>query len=416
MSNLKYWLWLSQRRGLAGQNLQRVLSYFGAPEQVYFAQERDYQQIGGLSAQIIRALKEKDLTGTDRILDRCDQLGIRLLTLQDADYPEQLAAIHQPPLVLYYKGRPLGVEDCPVVAVVGTRSCTPYGVRVAGKLTMELAYAGVTIVSGMAEGIDAAAVRGTLMAGGHIISVLASGLDVVYPKVNRGLYEDVACVGTLISEYPPGTEPRGSHFPVRNRIISGLSTGVLVVESPRTGGALLTAGHALEQNRDVYAVPGTIDAPASAGTNRLIQEGAAKLVTCGEDILCELVQRFPHVLGEGRAMSPESLAQRQAHIERSYENQTSEELSPKPRQKKEVDICQSVEYIDWQDCKQKLTDDQQVVLLALQKGPMSPDGLVEAAQLPIRRVFSALTMLQLRDYVKEEKDKRFHTLVRIKME
>ena len=305
MSHLKYWVWLSTRKGLAGVTMQRVLDHFGGPERVYYAHAKDVDELTGLSGLARSSLKDKSMREVERILDRCDQLGIRVMTRQDAVYPQRLENIPQPPLVLYAKGRPIPLDDQVAIAMVGTRSCTPYGERVAGKLAMELTHGGALVVSGMAQGIDAASIRGALMAGGTVVSVLAGGLDVIYPRYHRFLYEDVAASGLLLSEYPPGTEHKGSHFPVRNRIISGLSLGVVVVESPRRGGALITASHALDQNRDVYAVPGAIDAPASEGTNRLIQEGAAKLVTCGEDILCEWRDRFPEKLGVQPPLNPQ---------------------------------------------------------------------------------------------------------------
>ena len=266
MSNLKYWLWLAGRKGLAGQNAMRVLNHFGSPERVYYSDKEEYQLIPGLSAGALSSLEDKSLDGANRILGDCDRLGIRVLTLQDSIYPERLAAIHQPPMVLYLKGRGVSFDEEAAIAIVGTRSATPYGLWAATKLSMDLTASGALIVSGMAEGIDAAALRGALKAGGPVVSVLAGGIDVIYPRENRPLYEDVAAVGTLISEHPPGTAHIGSHFPVRNRIISGLSAGVIAIESKRFGGTMYTVSHALDQNREVFAVPGPIGAEASEGT------------------------------------------------------------------------------------------------------------------------------------------------------
>lgn len=414
MSNLKYWVWLSTRKGLAGVNMERVLEHFGTPQGAYFARGQELEELTFLQGRARASLRDKSMAEVDRILDRCDQLDIRVMTRQDATYPQRLAAIAQPPLVLYAKGRPVVLDDEVAIAMVGTRSCTPYGEHVAGKLAMELTHGGALVVSGMAQGIDAAAVRGALMAGGRVVSVIAGGLDVVYPRYHRRLYEDVAASGLLLSEYPPGTEHKGSHFPVRNRILSGLSLGVVVVESPRRGGALLTANHALDQNRDVYAVPGAVDAPASEGTNRLIQEGVAKLVTCGEDILCEWRDRFPVKLGIQPPLNPQVVEQRLLRLEQSEPPQTppSEPL----RQQKEVDNPESMEYIDWKECKQNLTDDQQLILLALQEGAMTVDGLVEGTQRVASKVLAALTMLQLQGYVTQGTDRKFRAAVRLKME
>ena len=263
MSNLKHWIWLTQRKGIAGQTAAQILERFGSPEQVHAADRGAYETVGGLSEAAIRSLLDKSLDGADRILGDCDALGIQLLTLQDSTYPERLAAIHQPPLVLYWKGKQIAFDEEVAIAMVGAREATPYGVDVASRLSIELTRRGALVVSGMAQGIDAASVRGALKVGGPVVSVVAGGLDRVYPWYHKDLYEDVAAVGALISEYPPGTEHKGGHFPVRNRILSGLSVGVVAVECTRSGGTLLTVGHAMDQNREVFAVPGPVGAPMS---------------------------------------------------------------------------------------------------------------------------------------------------------
>ena len=230
MANLKYFLWLTTRRGFQPGEVCALLNHFGSPERVYFADREEYALLG-LPGGKRAALEEKDLTGAEKILADCDRLGIRIMTIQDAEYPERLSQIDDPPAVLYWKGRPPAVDDILTVGVVGTRKCTPYGEILAGKLGLELARSGVTLVSGMAEGIDADSLRGALQGGGTVISVLAGGMDVIYPRQNARLYQDVAASGTLMSEYPPGTGHAGYHVPIRNRIISGLSMGVVVGES-----------------------------------------------------------------------------------------------------------------------------------------------------------------------------------------
>lgn len=410
MANLKYWLWLTTRKGLAGQNLKRVLEHFGSPEHVYFSDRAEYELVEGVPRAAMQALQDKSLDGANRILGDCDRLGIRIMTMQDAIYPERLQAIHQPPPVLYYKGSPIAFDEEAAIAIVGTRDATPYGEMAAAELAIELTRSGALIVSGMAQGIDAAAVRGALKAGGPVVSVLAGGIDIVYPREHRFLYEDVAAAGMLISEHPPGTEHRGTHFPIRNRIISGLSVGVIAVESKRSGGTLHTVGHALEQNRDVFAVPGPWNAASSEGVNLLIQEGVAKLIMSGEDVLCELRDRFPARLRKVAPMAPEVLEQRRDDVGK---HMTRSPVQPE----KEVDIQPDVEYIDWMECKNNLTEDQRTVMLVLAEGKMlHADEIVERTQLPARRVLSALTMLQLQSYVTEESGKRFRLAVRLKME
>ena len=412
MSNLKHWIWLTQRKGLAGQSAIRVLEHFGTPELVHAADEEAYRLVGGLSDGAIRSLMNKSLDLADEILGDCDRLGVRLLTLQDAAYPERLRAIHQPPMVLYWKGRQIAFDEELAIAIVGTRKATPYGVQAASKLSAELTRKGALIVTGMAEGIDASAVRGALKIGGPVVSVLGGGIDRVYPWYHKDLYEDVAAVGALISEYPLGAEPKGANFPIRNRIISGLSMGIVAVESGRSGGTLLTVGHALDQNREVFAVPGPIDAPESEGTNRLIQEGAAKLILEADDVLCEFSERFPSKLRPARALAPEAEEQRLEGAAVVPERREPPKAKEKPSKKDRDDVV----YLRWADCKDKLTDDQRELLLALDGGEVQADDLVERTQIPARRVLSALTLLQIQGYVTEESGKRFRAAVKLKME
>ena len=414
MSNLKHWIWLTQRKGLAGQSAVRVLERFGTPEQAHAADEEAYAQVGGLSQAAIRSLMDKSLDQADGVLGDCDRLGIRLLTLQDATYPERLKAIHQPPMVLYWKGRQIAFDEEAAIAMVGTRSATPYGVQMASKLSAELTRNGALIVSGMAQGIDAAAVRGALKMGGPVVSVLGGGIDVVYPRYHRDLYEDVAAVGALISEYPPGTEARGANFPIRNRIISGLSVGVVAVESGRYGGTLLTVGHALDQDREVFAVPGPVGAPESEGTNRLIQEGCAKLILNGDDVLCEFADRFPGKLKLGW----DAFASQEAEEQRLEGAAVVPERREPPRAKEKPprEKRGGTPVLRWEDCKNKLTDDQRSLLLALEGGAMAADDLVERTQIPARRVMSAMTLLQIQGYVAEESGRRFRAAVKLEME
>ncbi len=279
------------------------------------------------------------------------------------------------------------------MAVVGTRGCTPYGVACAERLGYGLASAGAVVVSGLARGIDAAASRGALLAGGIAVGVAGCGLDVYYPAENRGLYEDIAAAGALLSEYPPGARPDGRHFPVRNRILSGLSVATLVVEAPERSGALITAGTALEQGRDVFAVPGPIDAPASAGCNRLIQEGAG-LVTEAWDLLREYAERFP------------------AKLHREEAREIPRTLGYQARQKKEearlVPPSASAAELG-------LTDDQIVLLRLLDaEEPALVDDLIEQSGIPTRRVLSALTVLEVDDLVRQHSGKRYTRIVSLK--
>ena len=328
MSTLQYWLWLATRAGLRTGEAAALAGRFGTPEAVYFADREEYSLLrlpDGLQA----SLRDKSMAGVEEILERCDRLGLRILTLQDAQYPERLRQLHDRPAVLYLKGRDMALDREAAVGVVGARRCTPYGVDLARRLGRDLAERGAVLVSGIAQGVDAAAIRGALAGGGRVVSVLGGGIDVVYPPSSADLFEEVGSRGLLISEYPPGTPTMGQHYPVRNRIISGLSLGVAVVEAGERSGALITARLALDQNRDVFAFPGPVGAPMSAGTNRLIQRCEAKPVFGVEDILEEYETLYPVL----RPRRPER-RKAPARPPRTREK-AAERPSPEPQQEQE---------------------------------------------------------------------------------
>ena len=388
---LKYWVWLSELKGLRNQTRLALLRRFGDPESIFYADADELLLADGVERSQLKLLENHDLAPADRILADCQRLDIRLLPLSDAAYPGRLKNIYDPPALLYCKGRLPLLDDLLCVAVVGTRDCTPYGVACAEKLGFGLASGGAAVVSGLAKGIDAAAIRGALRAGGVTVGVVGNGLDVYYPYESHYLYEDVASAGILLSEYPPGTEPASGHFPVRNRIISGLSLAALVVEAPEKSGALITAATALEQGRDVFAVPGPIDAPASVGCNCLIRDGAG-LVSDASDILREYEGRFVLNLKESREQ-PETLG---------YQARMAPE--PKP-----VAPTLSLRHSD-----AELTDDQIAVLKALSDTePMQVDDLTELVEIPTRRVLSALTVLEIDQYVAQHPGKRYTRTVTV---
>ncbi|MBO5918224.1 MAG: DNA-processing protein DprA [Oscillospiraceae bacterium] len=402
MSALKYWLWLATRRGVGIQGVQRVLEHFGTPEQAYFADPGAFELLPRGAAE---GLRDRSMDKAERILADCDRLGIRIMTIQDADYPERLRQLEDAPCILYLKGRISQLDEEVTVGIVGSREASEYGKQVAGRLGLELARGGAVVVSGTAAGIDSCAVRGALRGGGRAVCVLGGGIDVPYPKWNAPLYQDVAASGLLISEYPPGTTNDGPHFPVRNRIISGLSLGVVVVEAKEYGsGAVITANHALEQNRDVFAVPGNVDAHNSRGCNRLIQQGA-KPVLSAEDILVEYRDRYPVRLVRVPPLSGEEAEHRL--------EQTRTQPDTPLRQKTAVDKTKDREYSLSKRSRQGLTDDEIALLHALRGKSAQPDELVELTQIPARRVLSALTMLQIAGCVEEKPGKRFVSLVEL---
>ena len=385
MSALKYWVWLSECRGVSNQTRLALLRHFGSPEDVFYADAGELLLTEGITRDQVHALEDHKLDKADKVLADCQRLGLRILTIQDAEYPGRLQNIYDPPCLLYVKGRLPAFDEEAAVAVVGTRDCTPYGIACAEKLGYGLASGGAVVVSGLAKGIDAAASRGALRAGGVTVGVVGNGLDVHYPYESRYLYEDIAAAGALLSEYPPGTEPAGNHFPARNRIISGLSLATLVAEAPERSGALITAETALEQGRDVFAVPGPIDAPASVGCNRLIRDGAG-LVSDAWDILREYAGRFPEKLKQDEAREQPAVL--------GYQARQKAERKPVPPS------------LDWN--KSSLTDGQLNLLRAMSdEEPALVDDLIEQTGIPTRRVLSALTLLEMEQLVTQHSGKRY---------
>ena len=386
MAALKYWVWLTTLAGVSEDTRLRLLQAFSSPEDVYFADKGDLALVKDMKKEELAALENRSLDEAERILEKCGKKEIFVVTYADALYPQRLKNIYHPPLLLYGKGKmPLFDEEA-AVAVVGTRGCTPYGIRCAQELGYEISQQGGVVISGMARGIDAAAMEGALRFGGFTCGVLGGGVDVVYPKENRRLYEDVAATGVLLSEYPPETEPRSWHFPHRNRIMSGLSVATLVVEAPEKSGALITAAAAAEQGREVFAVPGPIFAKESAGCHQLIREGAG-LVSCGWDILGEYESRYPHKLRPKVKPMPQMPA---------ASGEPKREKAKKVEEKEaEVPTLPALSKEDLA----ALDQDQQQVLLALREevSRISDDIAVEL-ELPVHRVLSALTMLEIAGY------------------
>ncbi len=271
--------------GVGLSRLRALIDSFGDPDRVLSASVSQLTQIEGISERVALAVKSPPDTELARAhLHTAENAGARLITYWDAEYPDILKSIYDPPLYLFIRGE-LQPRDEAAIAVVGTRATSAYGKVVTKTIAGELAAVGATIVSGMALGIDGEAHKAALEAGGRTIAVLGSGIDVIYPETHKSLMEQIIANGAVLTEFPPGTRPARENFPRRNRIISGLSRGTLIVEAPLKSGALLTAAQALDQNREVFAVPGLITSHNSKGTNRLIKNGQAALVESAEDIL-----------------------------------------------------------------------------------------------------------------------------------
>ena len=272
--------------------LRRLLEIFGSPERLLSARRAELQGIDGLSQALVDSLSSwESVVDLTKELARIHDFGATVLTMEDAEYPALLREIHNPPTVLYVWGK-LESRDHHAVGVVGSRRTSHYGLECAKKISYQIAYAGLTVVSGLARGIDTAAHQGALAAKGRTVAVLGTGLHHLYPSENQALAEKIISSGAVITEFPMETTPDRQTFPMRNRIISGWGFGLLVVEAGLNSGALISASQAGEQGRNLYAIPGPIDRPTSQGTNRLIQQGA-KLVMSVDDILEDVQALFP---------------------------------------------------------------------------------------------------------------------------
>ena len=285
-NELKYWVGFSKIPGIGRVRVSQLKEHFGSLQDAWKAPEGELKQAGLDSRSIDALLLLRPKISLDAEIEKLERYKVKVLACEDPSYPPRLKQIYDYPPVLYVRGNLLS-QDEPCLAVVGTRRPTIYGRQVTEEIVADLARSKITIVSGLARGIDSIAHRATLDAGGRTIAVFASGLDIVYPAENVKLAQAIMESGALLSEYPLGIRPKAENFPLRNRIMSGLSLGVLVVEAGERSGALITAHQAVEQNREVFAIPGSILSPSSKGTNRLIQEGA-KLVHDFADILEEL--------------------------------------------------------------------------------------------------------------------------------
>ncbi len=288
--------------GFGSVRIRRLVEYFGSAQAVFKASALALRSSEILSSALIQKIFEFD---GDNFLQNeynlLQQNGVKVVTIFDENYPVSLRGIHDPPVVLYVKGA-LPADDGLAVGVVGSRNASVYGLNVAEKFSAQLCELGITVVSGLARGIDAAAHRGALRTGGQTIAVVGCGLSHIYPEENKQLFEQIGQKGAIVSEFPMTMPAISFNFPARNRIISGLSLAVVVVEASLKSGALITSHFALEQGRDVFAVPGKIDSPTSQGVNQLIKEGA-KLVTCFEDIVQELDPQIRRNLGASKKRS-----------------------------------------------------------------------------------------------------------------
>jgi len=414
---LIHWIWLAHRPGVNDRMKVSLLQHFRDPEDIYFADGESYRHVEGMTAGAAESLKDKDLSAAEKSLEACRREGLHILTFRDAVYPSKLKNIPDPPILLYYKGQLPDLDALPVIGVVGTRKASAYGMQTAKRMGYQIGKCGGIVVSGMAYGIDGMAMSGALTAGQTTVGVLGCGADIVYPLSNRALFRDVEQFGCILSEFPPGTQPARWTFPKRNRIISGLSNGVLVVEAPEGSGALITANHALEQGRDVFVVPGNIDQPGFVGSHRLLRDGAT-LISSGWDILSEYAALYPDKIHRDEVPShqtayPDEVAKVWSESEKPLPKVAQKRELPgksqslkKKLEKKGIDNTPSEAYSDVNTTLPKLSGDEQLIVDALSAGECRVDDVIAETGLPAGKMLSLLTMLELRGVVKRLPGKR----------
>lgn len=404
---LIHWIWLATRPDLNDRLKVAVVECFGDPEDAFYAEPGSYSNVEGMTEEAVRSLCDKELHQAQKILEECADKDIHILTYRDAAYPARLKNISDPPLVLYYKGRLPDFDGQPLIGVVGTRKASPYGMTVAKRMGYSIAQCGGVVVSGIATGIDAVAMAGAMSAGAAVIGVLGNGADIVYPQSNRSLFADTVRCGCLLSEFPPGTPPYKWNFPKRNRIISGLSCGVLVVEAPKISGALITARQAADQGRDVFVVPGNIGVDTCEGSNALLRDGAT-LVQTGWDVMCEYESMFP-----GKVRKAGGSGKQTAYPDELERMNTEQEKRPlkvaqkprlldiiktgkAPKEKKVIDNGEKPPYSDVEKSLPQLTEEEKLVVEQLRQGPRLRDDVIASSALPAARVGAVLTMLEIK--------------------
>lgn len=393
-----YWIWFAELKGINLFTKRQLLEKFRDPEELFRLEEK---ALKAFPKEVIDALQNKDLTESKQIMDRCRQKGIGILTFADAAYPESLRYIEDPPLVLYFKGTLPDWQAQPVIGVVGTRKASPYGLQTAHLISSQIAACGGLVVSGVATGIDALAMEGALDVGKPTVGVLGCGLDVVYPASNRALYRRTEENGCLISEYPPGTRPYGGNFLHRNRIISGVSAGLLVVEAPARSGALNTARHAFTQGGDLFVVPGNLGVDTCLGSNALLQEGAYAVLS-GWDAVKHYAPLYPGTVENRPVPLYKTVPLPFSKVAEAPVQPEKEEQLPQNA----IDNSDKSTYSVINKRPVTLSDRENAVLALLNEVPQLPDSVMDASNLPSSTVQSILTRLTIKGLLIQHPDGR----------
>lgn len=392
MSALSYWIWLSNAE-LSVRTKAALMEHYGDAETAFFAPAGEFAHIEGVSRADAAILERRDMSDTARIIEECQAQGLSVISYQDSAYPSRLRNIYAPPPVLYIKGRLPAVDDNAVIAVVGTRKATPYGLKMARTIAGEIVRCGGIVISGLTYGIDAAAAEGALNAGGICVGVLGTA----HQDDAGVLYAGVAERGAVISEYAPGSPAQRSFFRDRNRITAGLSVGAVAVEAPEKSGTRLFVAEAAAQGKEIFAVPSNADAKMSAGTIDMLKDGA-KPVTCGWDVVSEFEYLFPGKLRKAPAARGET---------RRIEAESVENAPVLQKEtKKVIDKENGRRYIDLKDQLRDLSETQLKIITAVDNGGTHIDDIIETTGLGTATVLAQLTVLEIKGYIRREAGRR----------
>ncbi len=383
MTDIDYWLWLSLKKSMTASKMERLLKYFESPKKIYNMSKEELSLVKGFDKKTVLALSDKSLDRTFEVKDICRQYNIKILTYDSPYYPENLRHIAAPPYVLYTRStKRFNLNEYIRIAIVGNRESTTYGESITGKLAYDLAKNGMVIVSGMAKGIDSAAHKSAIDAGGITVAVLGCGLQMAYPSENRELMAKIIETGIVISEYPPDSGPERWHFPERNRIISGLSQGVLVTEAPKKSGSLITANYAIDQDRDLFAVPGDVTRPRSEGTNNLLKEFAVP-VTSAIDIFDFYSFEYSEI----------------SKIHDIHKNN----IMPKTQESNQQSIKTNINDEKYKD----LTEEEKHIISKLSLEPTSFEVLLKNTEISADKLTTLVTMLEIKGKIKTHPGKNF---------
>ncbi len=387
---LTHWLWYSARTNMSSREKLRLLKRFSDAEDIFAASRETLAACPEVTPAALESLADKSLGRTEAVLEKCAQRHVHILTWGDTNYPARLRHIADPPLLLYYRGILPDLNRTAAVGIVGTRKASAYGMGIAKKLGLQISRCGGIVVTGLAYGIDAMAAAGALQGNTPVVGVLGCGADRVYPRENARLFDKMMETSCVISEYPPGTPPAAWRFPQRNRLISGMSHGVVVVEAPEKSGAMITARCAGEQGRDIFTIPGNLDMANYGGNHILMREGA-EIITCGRDVLSHYTEEYPDTLHleEGSPEPEEAVTERLAP-------EKTEKAQPTPKKSVDNPPISAYSGVSTAD----LSATERTLLGLLGKEPQLIDSVIDRSGLPSGEALAALTTLELQGFTR----------------